>query len=167
MKDEYAVAVVMASRNYPYSSSEPTEIIVDDIYEPPIEDFVFSSEDIGQDVDIPEMIEETDEAPMTFIRVEEMPVFPGGEKALLKYIAANVKYPVICIETGVTGKVYVSFVVDEMGKVVDVSVARSPDANLSSEALKVVRNMPLWTPGKQRDKTVRVAFTIPVHFVLQ
>ncbi|TRX71109.1 energy transducer TonB [Carboxylicivirga sp. M1479] len=142
-------------------------ILVDDktvILEDPI---VFESEDLGEPVVIPDMIEEDEVTMGTFHRVEKMPVFPGGESALLKYIAANVRYPTICAEAGVTGKVYISFVVDETGKVVEVGVARSPDANLSAEAMRVVNAMPNWTPGRQRDKNVRVAFTIPVNFVLE
>ncbi|MBS2213156.1 energy transducer TonB [Carboxylicivirga mesophila] len=99
--------------------------------------------------------------------MEHMPEFPGGQAALLKYIATSIKYPVICVETGITGKVFISFVVNEKGEVVEAKVARSPDANLSAEALRVVNNMPQWTPGRQRDKAVRVAYTIPVNFVLQ
>lgn len=116
--------------------------------------------------ELPEMKDETDEAPITFIRVEKMPQFPGGESALLKFIANSVKYPGICIEIGTSGRVYVSFVVDEKGNVVDTKVVRSPDENLSREALRVINSMPQWTPGKQRDRNVRVAYTLPVNFVL-
>ena len=139
---------------------------VENNYEGPDDDPVFVSDPEDGWNDVPTMGEE-DEVPSTFFRVEKMPVFPGGSAALLKYIARSVKYPVICVETGVAGKVFVSFVVNEYGQVVDAKIARSPDSNLSREALRVVNTMPKWTPGYQRDKAVRVAYTIPVNFVLQ
>ena len=140
--------------------------LVENTYEGPDDDPVFISDPSDVSLDIPAMTEE-DETPVTFFMVEKMPVFTGGYKALLSYIASNIRYPVVCAELGVSGKVYVSFVVNEFGQVVDVKVLRSPDANLSKEALRVVNNMPQWTPGFQRDKAVRVAYTIPVNFVLQ
>jgi len=118
-------------------------------------------------IDFGNTYDEPDEAPTTFIRVEKMPEFPGGSMALMKYIANSINYPHVCIETGIAGRVYVSFVVNEHGQVVEAKVVRSPDSNLSKEALRVVNNMPQWTPGKQRDKAVRVSYTIPVNFVLQ
>lgn len=127
----------------------------------------FSSEFTDAPIDLPEMAPEADDAPMTFRIVEHMPKFPGGNNELLKYVARNINYPVICAETGVAGKVYISFVVNEKGDVVETAVLRSPHAQLSTEALRVVNSMPRWTPGKQRDKAVRVSFTIPVNFVLQ
>ncbi|MCG8581434.1 MAG: TonB family protein [Bacteroidales bacterium] len=137
-----------------------TEDVIEDIpsFNMDIEDYVY---------EVPEMPAEKDEAPVTFIHVERMPEFPGGQAALLKYIAGNVKYPAICAEAGITGKVYISFVINEQGNVVEAKVVRSPDKKLSAEALRVVNNMPRWAPGYQRDKAVRVSYTIPVNFVLQ
>jgi protein TonB len=142
-------------------------ILVDDNYETPddLPDFNNDIEDYVYEV--PEMPAEKDEAPVTFIHVERMPEFPGGQAALLKYVASQVKYPTICAEAGITGKVYISFVVNEQGNVVEAKVVRSPDKKLSAEALRVVNSMPQWTPGRQRDKAVRVSYTIPVNFVLQ
>ncbi|WP_244825085.1 energy transducer TonB [Carboxylicivirga mesophila] len=142
-------------------------ILVDDTFDGPDCDPVIIGEDTGEPFEIPEVAPEPDAEPSTFYVVEHMPEFPGGQAALLKYIATSIKYPVICVETGITGKVFISFVVNEKGEVVEAKVARSPDANLSAEALRVVNNMPQWTPGRQRDKAVRVAYTIPVNFVLQ
>lgn len=102
-----------------------------------------------------------------FYIVEEMPEFPGGDVALRKYIAANLKYPVIAQENGVQGKVYVSFVVDADGGISNAKVARSVDPSLDKEALRVVNSLPKWKPGKQRGKPVRVSFTVPINFVLQ
>ncbi len=112
----------------------------------------------------PEPEEVSDEV---FIIVERMPEFPGGDKALMQYFANNIKYPAICAELGVQGRVYVSFVIGKDGGVTDIQVLRSPDANLSKEAARVVAQMPEWSPGKQRGKSVRVAYTVPVNFRLQ
>lgn len=110
--------------------------------------------------------EEEADAPVFFI-VEEMPVFPGGEEALRKYIAQSVKYPAIAQENGIQGRVFVAFVVNTKGEVTDVKIARGVDPNLDKEAIRVVTNMPKWTPGKQRGKAVKVSYTVPINFVLQ
>ena len=110
--------------------------------------------------------EEEADAPVFFI-VEEMPVFPGGEEALRKYIAQSVKYPAIAQENGIQGRVFVAFVVNTKGAVTDVKIARGVDPNLDKEAIRVVTNMPKWSPGKQRGKAVKVSYTVPINFVLQ
>lgn len=117
-----------------------------------------------QDVKVEE--EEEADAPVFFI-VEQMPVFPGGEEALRKYIAQSVKYPAIAQENGIQGRVFVSFVVNTKGEVTDVKIARGVDPNLDKEAIRVVNNMPKWAPGKQRGKPVKVSYTVPINFVLQ
>lgn len=117
-------------------------------------------------ITIPEtQAEEVDET--VHVIVERMPDFPGGMGALMNYFARNIRYPVICAELNVQGKVYVGFVVDKDGSVTDVKVLRSPDANLSKEALRVVSLMPKWKPGKQGGKAVKVSYTVPVNFKLQ
>lgn len=113
-----------------------------------------------------EVVEEEEDAPVFFI-VEQMPVFPGGEEALRKYIAQSVKYPAIAQENGIQGRVFVAFVVNTKGEVTDVKIARGVDPNLDKEAIRVVSNMPKWTPGKQRGKAVKVSYTVPINFVLQ
>ena len=140
-------------------------VITDDVE---IEDVDIEFPDY-EDVDIYDfkVKEEELEDDTPFIMVEEMPEFPGGQRALLGFVAENVKYPVVCVENNIQGKVYVSFVIDKTGEVIDVQVARSPHESLSKEAVRVVESMPRWTPGKQRNKAVKVAFTIPVNFVLQ
>lgn len=112
----------------------------------------------------PEVVE--DEPPI-FIHVECMPEFPGGELALRKFIAENVKYPEMAKENSIFGTVYVRFVVDEAGKVVNIEVLRGVDPLLDKEAVRVVGSMPKWTPGKQLNKPAKVAMTIPIRFVLQ
>lgn len=111
-----------------------------------------------------EVVEDTEEV---FIIVEQMPQFPGGDEALLKYLATSVKYPVIAQENGIQGRVFVSFVIDKNGEVTNVRVARPFDPNLDKEAVRVVQSMPKWTPGKQRGKPVKVSYNVPINFVLQ
>ena len=103
---------------------------------------------------------------VNFYVIEEKPEFPGGEEAMMKWIAANVKYPEIAKENGVTGKVFIQFVINKDGKVVDVEVLRGVDPYLDKEAKRVVSDMPAWTPGKQRGKTVKVSFQLPINFKL-
>lgn len=110
--------------------------------------------------------EETDE-PVPFFRVENKPEFPGGEKALLLFLAKNIQYPTICQDNGIQGTVYLSFVINENGRVSNVQVIQSPDRNLSNEAVRVVNSMPDWKPGKQGNKGVKVSFQLPVKFKLQ
>ncbi len=99
-----------------------------------------------------------------FVIVEEMPVFPGGN--ILKYIARQVKYPVIAQENGIQGTVLVSFIIDKEGTVTDVKIVKSVDASLDKEALRVISTMPKWKPGKQRGKAVDVQFVLPIEFLL-
>ena len=111
-----------------------------------------------------EIEEESDEE--FFMVVENMPEFPGGDVGLMKYIQKNVKYPPIAKEYNITGKVYVSFIVDKSGSVTDVKIVRGVDKSLDAEALRVVKSLPKYKPGKQRGKAVRVMFTIPINFTL-
>lgn len=110
--------------------------------------------------------EERDDTPVFYI-VEEMPEFPGGEAALQKYLATSVKYPVIAQENGIQGKVFIQFVINTKGEVTNATVLRGVDPSLDKEALRVVQAMPSWKPGKQRNRPVRVSYTVPINFVLQ
>lgn len=105
--------------------------------------------------------------PLPFFVLEDKPEFPGGEKALLRFLGENVRYPVICQENGVQGMVSVAFIIDEKGVVTNVKVLRGPDPNLEREAIRVVQSMPAWKPGKQRGRPVKVSYNVPVRFVLQ
>ena len=99
--------------------------------------------------------------------VEQMPSFPGGDKALLEYLSSNIKYPVVAQENGVQGRVVVSSVVEKDGSITDVKVVRSVDPSLDKEAQRVVKSMPKWIPGKQNGSAVRVKYNVPVSFKLQ
>ena len=108
-----------------------------------------------------------DDDKQVFFVVEKMPEFPGGEVALRKYIATNVKYPKTAQENNVSGKVYVTFVVSEDGSVANAKIARGVDPSLDKEALRVVNSLPRWQPGTQRGIPVNVQYTIPINFALQ
>lgn len=98
--------------------------------------------------------------------VEQNAMFPGGDQACYEWLAKNIKYPSICQEQGVQGRVFVSFVVEKDGSITDVKVMRSPDDNLSKEATRVVKMMPKWKPARQGNKNVRSRFNLPVMFRL-
>ena len=111
---------------------------------------------------------EEEEEEVVFVVVESMPEFPGGQRALFKYLSENVKYPVLAQENGIQGRVICQFVVNKDGSIVDVEVVRSGgDPSLDKEAIRVIKSMPKWKPGKQRGKAVRVKYTVPVNFKLQ
>lgn len=122
----------------------------------------------GMDIaDLNKMMVGEDSTSAPYSVVEQMPEFPGGEAALRKYLANSVKYPRIATENGVQGKVYVNFVVDKNGGISNVKVVRGVDAALDNEAVRVIKAMPKWIPGKQNGETVRVSYTVPINFVLQ
>ncbi len=98
--------------------------------------------------------------------VERMPEFPGGEAAMNQFIARNIRYPVIAQENGIQGRVVCQFVVNTDGKIVDVEVVRSIEESLDREAVRVIKSMPPWTPGRQGGKNVRVKYTLPIRFRL-
>ena len=113
----------------------------------------------------PEPVKE--EETKVFDVVEQMPSFPGGPSALMQYLNSNIKYPVVAEENGVQGRVVCTFVVEKDGSITDVRVVKSVDPSLDKEAMRVVKGMPKWIPGKQNGSAVRVKYTVPVTFRLQ
>ncbi len=104
--------------------------------------------------------------PIPFSKVEEKPAFPGGDAALLGYLAENTKYPEIPKTNGIEGRVFVQFVIDESGNVSNVTIARGVDLYLDKEAKRVVSTLPKWIPGKQRGIPVPVTYIVPINFKL-
>jgi protein TonB len=102
-----------------------------------------------------------------FDQPDQNPQFPGGDKACLDYIKKNMCYPEEAKKKGIEGRVFVQFVVNKDGSIVDVKVLRSPDPSLSKEAERVVKEMPKWRPARQGNKPVRSRFNLPVMFRLQ
>ena len=103
---------------------------------------------------------------MVFDIVEVMPQYPGGQIAMLKYFMENIKYPEQAMKKGIQGRVAVSFIVEKDGSISDVKPVLSVHPLLNKEAVRVVKSMPKWSPGKQNGKPVRVRFNVPVMFKL-
>ena len=96
--------------------------------------------------------------------VEQMPSFPGGQAEMMRYLAKNAKYPKDAYEQKISGRVLVQFVVEKNGSISNVKIMKSIFPSLDKEAMRLVKNMPRWTPGKQNGKAVRVKYTVPVSF---
>ena len=144
------------------------EIVEDDVE---VEDIEINAEmdqnEVVEEYVAPVIEEEEVVEQEIFQIVEEMPAFPGGEAKLMEYVGKNVKYPQIARESGIKGRVFVSFVVEPDGSVSNVKVLRGIGGGCDEEAMRVVKAMPKWKPGKQRGKAVRVSYMLPVNFQLQ
>jgi len=103
----------------------------------------------------------------TFLNVEVMPIFPGGEQALKEFIGRSIRYPVEAAKRREQGRVYIQFIVDVDGLVTGIKVARGVSPLLDAEAVRVVKSLPRWKPGIQKGKPVRVSYTVPISFKLQ
>ena len=144
------------------------EIVDDDVEVEDIEINVETDQNEVIEEYVPVEVEEEEvvEAEV-FTIVEQMPSFPGGDAKMYEYLGKNIKYPQIARETGIQGRVFVNFVVEPDGSVSNVKVLRGIGGGCDEEAMRVVKAMPKWSPGKQRGKTVRVSYTLPVVFKLQ
>ena len=144
------------------------EIVQDDVE---TEDLNINAEveqnEVIEEYVAPEVVEEEVVEQEIFQIVEEMPSFPGGEGKLLEYVAKNIKYPQIARETGIQGRVFVGFVVEPDGSVSNVKILRGIGGGCDEEAMRVIKSLPKWKPGKQRGKDLRVSYQIPVMFKLQ
>ena len=119
------------------------------------------------DIAAPEPPKHVVEETKIFTVVEQMPMYPGGDAALMGYLRDNIHYPTIAAENGVQGRVVVGFVVERDGSITDVKILRGVDPSLDREAMRVVKSMPRWNPGKQNGSAVRVKYQVPVSFRLQ
>lgn len=150
------------------TKAEIIEIVEDDAEIE--EDIMASFEDNVEWVDLSEIdyveVEPEPEEEEIFVVVEKSPEFPGGTNALYDYLRKNMKYPAICRESGITGRVIVSFTVNKDGSIVDVEVVKGVHPQMDKEAVRVVSAMPKWSPGEQRGKPVRCRFNLPVNFRL-
>ena len=107
-----------------------------------------------------------EEETKVFDVVEQMPSFPGGDAELMKFLHDHMKYPAVAEENGIQGRVICTFVVERDGSITDVKVIKSVDPSLDKEAIRVLKSMPKWIPGKQNGSAVRVKYTVPVTFRL-
>jgi protein TonB len=174
--EEEEIEIIQTQQNTPPPPPPPApdvveviNIVEDDVL---VESVSIETEDNKTDVVIQGPVSsgpvvEEDDGNVVFQVVETMPSFPGGDAALFKFLSDNVKYPVIAQENGIQGRVICQFVVNRDGSIVDVEVVRPVDPSLDKEAIRVIKSMPNWSPGKQRGKAVRVKYTLPVNFRLQ
>lgn len=130
------------------TEADPDDMVLPEIYKPVLPD------------------EPEDENSDPFMVVEIMPEFPGGIAALHAYLYENIEYPRMAREAGISGIVYLSFVVGTDGKLSDISVLRGVGGGCTEEAIRVVKAMPAWKPGIQRSKAVKVKMTLPISFKL-
>ena len=172
--EEQFAPIVREPKEQPPEAPKPlvveTITIVDDIID--VDDAIIEPTDPTDyiSIDLPAAVmtpkDETEEK--IFVNTVEHPAeFPGGERALYKYISDHVKYPVIAQENGIQGKVYVNFIVDENGNAINVTVPRSIDASLDAEALRVIKSLPQFRPARQGGKAVKVYYTAVINFQLQ
>jgi periplasmic protein TonB len=125
------------------------------------------NEEVVEAAEVKEEVKEAEPEPEIFVVVEEMPMFPGGDQALLDYIGHNTVYPEVAKENNIQGKVIVHFCVTEKGGVSQVSILKGVDPELDKEAIRVVNTLPTFKPGKQGGKPVKVWFQVPITFKLQ
>ena len=171
--DQEMVEITKQEEQKPQPVEQPQqttqlEIVEDDVE---TEDLNINAEveqnEVIEEYVAPEVVEEEVVEQEIFQIVEEMPAFPGGEAKLMEYVGKNIKYPQIARETGIQGRVFIGFVVEPDGSVSNVKLLRGIGGGCDEEAMRVVKSMPKWKPGKQRGKAVRVSYQIPVFFKLQ
>ena len=152
----------------PVQEVEVLNVVEDDVETETIEINTEDDKDVEVIIAAPiEIQEEEEDEQVIFKKAEVDPEFPGGREALVKYLAQNVKYPVLAQENGIQGRVTCQFVVNTDGSIVDIEVVRPVDPSLDKEAIRVIKSMPKWKPGKQGGKAVRVRYFLPVVFRLQ
>ena len=114
--------------------------------------------------DVPEEVVEVESSDPVFVSVDEMPEFPGGTTKAQGYIQRHLRYPQLARESGITGRVFVEFIVEQDGTISHVGILRGLGGGCDEEAIRVIRSMPKWKPGKQNGQAVRVKYTLPVVF---
>ena len=127
--------------------------------------------EFAEDVEIIQQVaveEEVIEDDQPFVKVEEMPSFQGGDlQTFRNWVQSKVRYPQIAQENNISGRVFLMFVVERDGTLTNIQVLQTPDSSLSDEAIRVLKTSPKWKPGKQRNQTVRVKYTLPIDFRIQ
>lgn len=118
------------------------------------------------DLEIIEVEPQEEEEPEVFVIVEDMPEFPGGQEAMLEFLYSNIQYPKEASKNGIEGLIVVNFWVMEDGSLTNVEVKRAIGGGCDEEAVRVIKSMPNWIPGKQRGKAVIVSYNLPVRFAL-
>ncbi len=152
---------------------KPDEEVREEDVPPPIEEL--QTVDVGPASDNVEYdfsavqqatVVEEEVKPQIFTYVEQMPEFPGGTAELMKYLSKNIRYPPVARENGIEGRVVLQFVVDERGHISDIVPLREIGGGTTEEAIRVVKSMPPWKPGRQNGNPVKVYFKLPITFKL-
>ena len=127
--------------------------------------------EFAEDVEIIQQVaveEENIEDDQPFVKVEQMPSFMGGDLMTFRnWVQSKVRYPQIAQENGISGRVLLMFVIERDGSLTNIQVLQTPDSSLSDEAVRILKTSPKWTPGKQRNQSVRVKYTLPIDFRIQ
>ena len=126
--------------------------------------FGFMANAMAQHFDEGEEVIEQSESDEVFYVADKMPSFPGGQGALFDFIEKNIKYPKGAEDYGIQGRVILKFIVKKDGSLSDVRVVKSVDPALDKEAVRLIKSMPKWSPGKEKGQFVNVKFTLPVTF---
>jgi protein TonB len=174
MMDDEEDVILQTQRNEPPPPPPPPqqttviEIVEDDIEVD--DDLEIDAETDDEEEIEAQIITDEDEGDAEeeeiFVFVEDNPDYPGGDEARIKYLRDNIKYPEMAKESGIQGTVYVTFVVEKDGSISNVKVLRGIGGGCDEEAIRVLRNMPNWKPGKQRGRPVRAQFNMPIKFTL-
>ncbi len=176
--EEEIIPITRQELQKPPDPPKPKTVIIDlNIVEDDIEltdelDFDFFDANQDDAIQIADVIgnkekEQEEEDVEVFYIVETMPQFQGeGIEAFRAYIQKNVTYPQLALENGISGIVYVSFVINRRGELTNISILRSVDPSLDEEVIRALKAAPKWEPGKQRGKPVNVSFSIPIRFIL-
>ena len=170
----------------PPPPAPPTDVVQQQKYVPPVVVDTIKPEDIKQLMtadqaqtevtnkevvevvqQVKEEVQEADVVEVPFVVVEEMPMYPGGDAALLKYINEHAQYPEVAKENNIQGRVIIRFCVTAKGGVSQVSVLKGVDPELDKEAIRVVNTLPAFKPGKQGGKPVPVWYMVPITFTLK
>ena len=127
--------------------------------------------EFAEDVEIIQQVaveEEVIEDDQPFVKVEQMPSFMGGDLMTFRnWVQSKVRYPQIAQENNISGRVLLMFVIERDGTLTNIQVLQTPDSSLSDEAIRILKTSPKWTPGKQRNQSVRVKYTLPIDFRIQ
>ena len=127
--------------------------------------------EFAEDVEIIQQVaveEEVIEEDQPFVKVEQMPSFMGGDLMTFRnWVQSKVRYPQIAQENNISGRVLLQFVIEKDGALTNIVVLQTPDSSLSDEAIRILKTSPKWTPGKQRNQSVRVKYTLPIDFRIQ
>ena len=173
MLDDEDDLILQTQRNEPPPPPPPPqqttviEIVEDDVEVDDIDiDAETDDDDEIEEQVIQEEEVEDEKEDEIFVFVEDQPGYPGGDAARIKYLQKNITYPEMAKESNIQGTVYVTFVVEKDGRITSVKVLRGIGGGCDEEAVRVIKKMPSWKPGKQRGRAVRVQFNMPVRFVL-